>query len=101
MNLRKAFSFKVKEVIGYIEYYDGEDDDNPIITSVDIYLSGGRLVTVDLKDDPIDSKSLADTLGFDPDYWSTLYSKNGNQNVHISLTTSEIKSVSTKYNPYA
>ena len=42
MNPRKAFNFKVKKVIGYIEHYDGEEDD-PIINSVDIYLSGGNL----------------------------------------------------------
>jgi hypothetical protein len=51
MNPRKAFNFKVKEVIGYIEHYDGEEDD-PIINSVDIYLSGGQVVTLDLKDNP-------------------------------------------------
>ena len=43
MNPRKAFNFKVKEVIGYIEHYDGEEDD-PIINSVDIYLEDKSLL---------------------------------------------------------
>ena len=97
MNPRKAFNFKVKEVIGYIEHYDGEEDD-PIINSVDIYLSGGQVVTLDLKDNPIDSDSLANTLGFDEGYWDTLYSKDNNPtNLCKSNLKSEVKST---YNPY-
>jgi hypothetical protein len=97
MNPRKAFNFKVKEVIGYIEHYDGEEDD-PIINSVDIYLSGGQVVTLDLKDNPIDSDSLANILGFDRGYWDTLYSKDNNPtNLCKSNLKSEVKST---YNPY-
>lgn len=97
MNSRKAFNFKVKEVIGYIEHYDGEEDD-PIINSVDIYLSGGQVVTLDLKDNPVDSDSLANTLGFDGDYWDILYSKDNNPtNLCKSNLKSEVKST---YNPY-
>lgn len=97
MNPRKAFNFKVKEVIGYIEHYDGEEDD-PIINSVDIYLSGGQVVTLDLKDNPIDSDSLANILEFDGGYWNTLYSKDNNPtNLCKSNLKSEVKST---YNPY-
>ena len=97
MNPRKAFNFKVKEVIGYIEHYDGEEDD-PIINSVDIYLPGGQVVTLDLKDNPVDSDSLANTLGFNGSYWDTLYSKDNNPtNLYKSNLKSEVKST---YNPY-
>ena len=97
MNPRKAFNFKVKEVIGYIEHYDGEEDD-PIINSVDIYLSGGQVVTLDLKDNPIDSDSLANILGFDGGYWNTIYGKDINPtNLCKSNLKSEVKST---YNPY-
>lgn len=98
MNPCTAFNFKVKEVIGYTEHYDGEDDDNPTVISVDVYLSGGQTVTLDLKDDPVDSDSLADTLGFDGGYWDTLYSKDNNPtNLFKSNLKSEVKST---YNPY-
>lgn len=97
MNPRKAFNFKVKEVIGYIEHYDGEEDD-PIINSVDIYLSGGQVVTLDLKDNPIDSENLMSTLGFDENYWNTIYGKDINPtNLCKSNLKSEVKST---YNPY-
>ena len=55
MNPRKTFNFKIKEVIGYTEHYNSDDS---LINSVDIYLSGGQIVTLDLKDDPMDSTDL-------------------------------------------
>lgn len=64
----------------------------------EIYLSGGQVVTLDLKDNPIDSDSLANTLGFDGGYWDTLYSKDNNPtNLCKSNLKSEVKST---YNPY-
>lgn len=99
MNLCTAFNFKVKEVIGYTEHYDGEDDDNPTVTSVDVYLSGGQTITLDLTNDPIDSESLMSTLGFDGAYWDTLYGKDNPTNLCRSVMKSEVKSKST-YNPY-
>ena len=100
MNPCTAFNFKVKEVIGYTEHYDGEDDDNPTVTSVDVYLSGGQTVTLDLFDDPIDSEHLMGILGFDENYWNTIYGKDINPtNLCRSAMKPEIKSKST-YNPY-
>lgn len=101
MNPCTAFNFKVKEVIGYTEHYDGEDDDNPTVSSVDVYLSGGQTVTIDLSDDPIDSEHLMNTLGFDEDYWGTLYGKDDTNPTNLcrSVMKSEVKSKST-YNPY-
>lgn len=100
MNILKAFSFKVKEVIGYTEHLDKdpEDYDDAVVTSVDIYLSGGQIVTLDLADDPIDSENLMGTLGFDENYWNTIYGKDINPtNLCKSNLKSEVKST---YNPY-
>lgn len=100
MNPCTAFNFKVKEVIGYTEHYDEEDDGNPTVTSVDVYLSGGQTVTLDLFDDPIDSENLMGILGFDENYWNTIYGKDINPtNLCRSAMKPEIKSKST-YNPY-
>lgn len=102
MNLRKAFNFKVKEVIGYVEHYDGnpgESSNDVDIHSVDVYLSGGNIVTIDLTDDPIDGEDLARFLGFDGSYWNTLYGKDNNNSNNLCKSTikSEVKST---YNPY-
>lgn len=100
MNPCTAFNFKVKEVIGYTEHYDREDDDNPTVSSVDVYLSRGQTVTIDLSDDPIDSENLMGILGFDENYWNTIYGKDINPtNLCRSAMKPEIKSKST-YNPY-
>ena len=106
MNLRKSFNFKVKEVIGYVEHYDespyeGSNDVN--INSVDVYLSGGQIVTVNLteEDDTVDGEELARVLGFDGNYWNTLYGKDDTNPINLcrSAMKSEVKSKST-YNPY-
>lgn len=100
MNILKAFNFKVKEVIGYTEHLDKdpEDYDDAVVTSVDIYLSGGQIVTLDLADDPIDSENLMSTLGFGENYWNTIYGKDINPtNLCKSNLKSEVKST---YNPY-
>ena len=101
MNQRKAFNFKVKEVIGFVEHYDGnpEESSNDIdINSVDIYLSNGKIVTLDLTDDPIDGDDLARLLGFDSDYWDILY---GKDSIPTNLCKSDLKSeVKSTYNPY-
>lgn len=101
MNSRKAFNFKVKEIIGYVEHYNGnsgESSNDENIDSVDIYLSGGQVVTLDLTEDPIDGEELAVVLGFDGNYWDTLYSKDNNPtNLCKSNLKSEVKST---YNPY-
>lgn len=102
MNILKAFNFKVKEVIGYTEHLDKdpEDYDDAVVISVDIYLSGGQIFTLDLADDPIDSENLMGILGFDENYWNTLYGKDINPtNLCRSAMKPEIKSKST-YNPY-
>ena len=104
MILRKAFNFKVKEVIGYVEHYDGdpEESSNDVnINSVDVYLSGGNVVTIDLTDDPIDGDELARVLGFNRDYWDTLYGKDDTNPTNLCKPAmkSEVKSKST-YNPY-
>lgn len=47
----------------------------------------------DLKDNPVDSDSLANILGFDGGYWDTLYSKDNNPtNLCKSNLKSEVKS---------
>lgn len=97
MNILKAFNFKVKEVIGYTEHLD-KDPDDAVVTSVDIYLSGGQIVTLDLADDPIDSENLMNTLRFDENYWNTIYGKDINP---TNLCKSNLKSeVKLTYNPY-
>lgn len=103
MNPRKVFNFKVKEIIGYVEHYNGnsgESSNDENIDSVDIYLSGGQVVTLDLTEDPIDGEELAVVLGFDGNYWDTLCGKDINPtNLCRSAMKSEVKSKST-YNPY-
>ena len=89
-------------MIGYTEHLDkdSEDYDDAVVISVDIYLSGGQIVTLDLADDPIDSENLMGILGFDENYWNTLYGKDINlTNLCRSAMKPEIKSKST-YNPY-
>ena len=78
--------------------YNIEKYDDAVVTSVDIYLSGGQIVTLDLADDPIDSENLMSTLGFDENYWNTIYGKDINPtNLCKSNLKSEVKST---YNPY-
>lgn len=98
MGPRKVFNFKVKEIIGYIEHYNGnsgESSNDENIDSVDIYLSGGKVVTLDLTDDPLNGDELAKILGYNSNYWDTLYCKEN----PTKLLRSELKSKST-YNPY-
>lgn len=105
MGLLKTFNFKTKEVIGYIEHYDVHN--NALINSIDIYLSGGQVVTLDLKDEPMNSEELMQNLGFNSNYWNVLYSKSDNSTLcskdnilNTFSTASEIKPKITKYNPY-
>lgn len=98
MNPRKVFNFKVKEIIGYVEHYNGnsgESSNDENIDSVDIYLSGGKVVTLDLTDDPLSGDELAKILGYNSDYWNNLYGKEN----PTKLLRSELKFKST-YNPY-
>lgn len=104
MNPRKVFNFKVKEIIGYVEHYNGnsgESSNDEYIDSVDIYLSGGKVVTLDLTEYYIDDEGLVGVLGFDENYWGTLYGKDDTNPTNLcrSAMKSEVKSKST-YNPY-
>lgn len=102
MGPRKVFNFKVKEIIGYVEHYNGnsgESSNDENIDSVDIYLSGGQVVTLDLTDDPLNGDELAKILGYNSDYWDTLYGKENPTNLCRSAMKSKVKSKST-YNPY-
>ena len=98
MNLHKAFNFKVKEVIGYTEHYDGdpEEGDDVSIISIDVYLSGGQIITIDTSEEDYNHEDLQEILGYDPNYWGDIYSK--------EINTIQTKSVSkvkpTTYNPY-
>lgn len=100
MNPLKAFNFKTKEVIGYIEHFDDdpEENDDAVVNFVDVYLSRGQIVTLDLTDDAISASDLAKTFDYDGSYWNTLYAKENNPtNLCKSTMKSEVKST---YNPY-
>ena len=91
MNLRKAFNFKVKEVIGYTEHYDGdpEEEDDVSIISIDVYLSG---------EENYDHEDLQEILGYDPNYWNDIYSEETNTR-SITKEIKDRKPIKT-YNPY-
>lgn len=100
MNLRKSFNFKVKEVIGYTEHYDGdpEEEDDVSIISIDVYLSGGQIITIDISEENYDHEDLQEILGYDPNYWDDIYFEETN----TRSIKKEIKDQkpSKTYNPY-
>ena len=100
MNLHKVFNFKVKEVIGYIEYYDGdpEEENDVSIISIDVYLSGGQIITIDISEGDYDHEELQKILGYDPNYWADIYFKETNTR-SITKEIEDQKSIKT-YNPY-
>lgn len=100
MNLYKAFNFKVKEVIGYIEHYDGDpkEEDDVIIISIDVYLSGGQIITIDISEENYDHEDLQEILGYDPNYWNGIYSEETNTR-SITKEIKDQKPIKT-YNPY-
>lgn len=100
MNPHKAFNFKVKEVIGYTEHYDGdpEEEDDVSIISIDVYLSGGQIITIDISEENYDYEDLQEILGYDPNYWNDIYSEETNTR---SITKEIKKQKPIKiYNPY-
>lgn len=102
MNLYTDFHFKVKEVIGYTAQYDKdpEEDDDARVISVDVYLSGGQTVTLDLSEFDVDSNELVTIFDYDSAYWNSLYGeKDISTNLCKPAIKSEVKSKST-YNPY-
>lgn len=100
MNLRKAFNFKVKEVIGYTEHYDGdpEEEDDVSIISIDVYLSGGQIITIDISEENYDHEDLQEILGYDLNYWNDIYSEETNTR-SITKEIKDQKQIKT-YNPY-
>ena len=100
MNLRKAFNFKVKEVIGYTEHYDGdpEEEDDVSIISIDVYLSGGQIITIDISEENYDYEDLQEILGYDPNYWNDIHSEETNTR-SITKEIKDRKPIKT-YNPY-
>lgn len=100
MNPRKAFNFKVKEVIGYIEHYDGdpEEEDDVSIISIDVYLSGGQIITIDISEENYDHEDLQEILGYDPNYWNDIYFEETNTR-SITKEIKDRKPIKT-YNPY-
>lgn len=100
MNLRKSFNFKVKEVIGYTEHYDGdpEEEDDVSIISIDVYLSGGQIITIDISEENYDPEDLQEILGYDPNYWDEIYSEETNTR-SITKEIKDRKPIKT-YNPY-
>ena len=97
MNLYKAFKFKKKEVIGYIEHYNN-DSEYEDVKSVDIYLSNGCIVNMNLKDQNVNVEDLEDIFEFDSNYWDSLHCEEDKSNsIRIATSKSEVKST---YNPY-
>lgn len=95
MNLRKSFNFKTREILTYIAHYDN-DNECDVINSVDIYLSNGQVINLDLKNENITKDDLYESFDFDEEYWGTIYCKDNG----ITTIKSEVKSKTTEYNPY-
>ena len=94
-----TLNFKVKEVIGYIEHYDGDpEEDNVNIISIDVYLSGGQIVTIDNSTEDYDDKDLQEILGYEPNYWNKIYFEETNTR-SITKEIKDQKPIKT-YNPY-
>lgn len=100
MNPRKAFNFKVKEVIGYTEHYDGnpEEEDDVSIIYIDVYLSGGQIITIDISEENYDHEDLQEILGYDSNYWNDIYFEETNTR-SITKEIKDQKPIKT-YNPY-
>lgn len=93
--MNKIFKFKVKEVIGYIEHSRNDTEDS-FVDSVDIYLSGGQIITINLSKEDCTKEDLEEILGFDENYWD--YIKIKETNTIQTKSVSKVKP--TTYNPY-
>ena len=74
------------------------EDFRKVIISIDVYLSGGQIITIDISEENYDHEDLQEILGYDPNYWNDIYSEETNTR-SITKEIKDRKPIKT-YNPY-